>query len=156
MKMISVNRLMLFMLATCLFFTSKTICLDESLMTNFQTKQEYSDDNYSESGEDITEENQRSMNLEELKDWELKNIIKMTAPAVKKVPHSVANLPLRFGRNFQEERSIKPSANLPLRFGRASSGSFQRHTLPFSRRFERAPLVQSPFHSLANLPQRFG
>ncbi|XP_061442517.1 pro-FMRFamide-related neuropeptide VF isoform X1 [Rhineura floridana] len=125
-------------------------------MTSLQSREEYSDDNYSESSEDILEASQRRLNLEELKNWGLKNIIKMSTPTMKKVPNSPANLPLRFGRNLQEERSIKPAANLPLRFGRAYAGSLSRHILPFSHRFERAPLVQSSFHSLANLPQRFG
>ncbi|XP_028606957.2 pro-FMRFamide-related neuropeptide VF [Podarcis muralis] len=150
------NRLILFTLATCLLLASKTFCRDESVMTSLQSREEYSDDNYSESSEDIIEENQRSLNLEELEDWGLKNIIKMRTPTTKKVPNSAANLPLRFGRNFQEERSIKPAANLPLRFGRASAGSLARHTLPLSQRSERAPSVQSSFHSPANLPQRFG
>ncbi|KAJ7322424.1 hypothetical protein JRQ81_018711, partial [Phrynocephalus forsythii] len=136
MNMISVRRFLLFALATNLFLASKTICLDDPLMSNFQSREEYSDDNYSESSEDIIKEKQRSMNLEELKDWELKNIIKMSTPAMKKVPHSKANLPLRFGRNFQEERSIKPAANLPLRFGRSSVGSLSRHTRPFNHRFD--------------------
>ncbi|XP_062978584.1 pro-FMRFamide-related neuropeptide VF [Elgaria multicarinata webbii] len=147
------NRLILFSLATCFLLARETICFDESLITNLQSREEYSDDNYSESSEDIIEEKQRSVNLEELKDWELQNIIKMSTPTIKKVPDSVANLPLRFGRNFQEERSIKPAANLPLRFGRASAGSHSRHPIPVSHRFERAPFVQSSFH---NLPQRFG
>ncbi|XP_061442518.1 pro-FMRFamide-related neuropeptide VF isoform X2 [Rhineura floridana] len=86
-------------------------------MTSLQSREEYSDDNYSESSEDILEASQRRLNLEELKNWGLKNIIKMSTPTMKKVPNSPANLPLRFGRNLQEERSIKPAANLPLRFG---------------------------------------
>lgn len=80
----------------------------------------------------------------------------MSVPTVNKMPNSVANLPLRFGRNIQEERSIKPAANLPLRFGRAFEGVLSSHTLPFARRSDRAPFVQSSVHSLANLPQRFG
>lgn len=101
-----------------------------------------------QSSEDLIEEKQRSVNLEELKDWELKNIVKMSGPAGKVVPSSMANLPLRFGRNFLERRNIKPTANLPLRFGRAF-----RY---FSHSFEKVPSVQSFFHSLANLPEKFG
>uniref|UniRef100_A0A8C6Y060 Neuropeptide VF precursor n=1 Tax=Naja naja TaxID=35670 RepID=A0A8C6Y060_NAJNA len=91
-----------------------------------------------QSNEDLIEEKQRSVNLEELKDWELKNIVKMSGSAGKVVPSSMANLPLRFGRNFLERRNIKPTANLPLRFGR------------------KTPSVQRFFHSLANLPEKFG
>ncbi|XP_039197837.1 pro-FMRFamide-related neuropeptide VF [Crotalus tigris] len=72
------------------------------------------------SNEDLIEEKQRSVNLEELKDWELKNIVKMSGPAGKVVPSSMVNLPLRFGRNFLERRNIKPAANLPLRLGHLS------------------------------------
>uniref|UniRef100_A0ACB8FV50 Uncharacterized protein n=2 Tax=Sphaerodactylus townsendi TaxID=933632 RepID=A0ACB8FV50_9SAUR len=124
-------------------------------MTSLQNREEYSD-RYSESNEDIIEEKPRHLNLDELKDWGLKNIVKMSVPTLNKMPNSVANLPLRFGRNFQEERSIKPAANLPLRFGRAFEDILSSRTLPFTHRFERAPFVQSPIHSLANLPQRFG
>ncbi|XP_058037769.1 pro-FMRFamide-related neuropeptide VF [Ahaetulla prasina] len=127
---------------------SKTICHNESLMTSLRTREENSEKNSSESSEDLIEEKQRSVNLEELKDWELKNIVKMSGPAGKVVPSSMANLPLRFGRNFLERRNIKPTANLPLRFGRAF-----RY---FSHSFEKAPSVQSFFHSLANLPEKFG
>ncbi|XP_033021598.1 pro-FMRFamide-related neuropeptide VF [Lacerta agilis] len=105
---------------------SKTFCRDESVMTSLQSREEYSDDNYSESSEDIIEENKRSLSLEELE--RVKNIIKMSTPTTKKVPNPPVNLPLRFGRNIQEERSIKPAANLPLRFGRASARSLARHT----------------------------
>ncbi|XP_060103989.1 pro-FMRFamide-related neuropeptide VF [Heteronotia binoei] len=154
MRIISVNRFLLFTLASCFLLAPKIICLDEAVMTSLQSREEYSD-NYSESNEDI-EEKQRHLNLDELKNWGLKNIVKMSMPTVNKMPSSVANLPLRFGRNFQEERSIKPAANLPLRFGRAFEGILSSYTLPFTHRFERAPFVQSSIHSLANLPQRFG
>uniref|UniRef100_A0A8D2LB04 Neuropeptide VF precursor n=1 Tax=Varanus komodoensis TaxID=61221 RepID=A0A8D2LB04_VARKO len=137
-KIIPMNTLILFTLVTTLLSASKTICLDGSLMPNLQSKEEYNEDNYYESSEDIIKENQRSVDLEELKHWELQNFMKMTTPTGKKVPDSVANLPLRFGRHFQKERSIKPAANLPLRFGRAPSGNLSRHRLPFSHRFGRS------------------
>ncbi|XP_063158100.1 pro-FMRFamide-related neuropeptide VF [Candoia aspera] len=148
MKVMPVNRAIVVTLATCLLLASKTICHNELLMTSLQSREETSEKNYSESSEDLIEEKQRSVNLEELKDWELKNIVKMSGPAGKVVPSSKANLPLRFGRNFLERRNIKPAANLPLRFGRAF-----KH---FSHSFEKVPSVQSFFHLLANLPQKFG
>ncbi|XP_066485242.1 pro-FMRFamide-related neuropeptide VF [Tiliqua scincoides] len=156
MKIISMDRLTLCAFATCLLLATKTICLDESIMTSLQSREDYSDDTYSESSEDVTEEKQRTLNLDEPKAWGLKNTMKMSAPAVNRLPNPAANLPLRFGRNFQEERSIKPAANLPLRFGRAIAGSLARHPLSFSLRFERAPSIPHSIHSLANLPQRFG
>ncbi|KAK9396343.1 pro-FMRFamide-related neuropeptide VF [Crotalus adamanteus] len=127
---------------------SKTICHNESLMTSLRSREENSEKNSSESSEDLIEEKQRSVNLEELKDWELKNIVKMSGPAGKVVPSSMVNLPLRFGRNFLERRNIKPAANLPLRFGRAF-----RY---FSDSYEKTPSVQSFLRSLANLPEKFG
>ncbi|KAF7237723.1 Gonadotropin inhibitory hormone peptide [Varanus komodoensis] len=90
------NTLILFTLVTTLLSASKTICLDGSLMPNLQSKEEYNEDNYYESSEDIIKENQRSVDLEELKHWELQNFMKMTTPTGKKVPDSVANLPLRY------------------------------------------------------------
>ncbi|NXM73573.1 GNIH protein, partial [Serilophus lunatus] len=102
------------------------------------------------------EEKQRSLNFEEMEDWGSKNIIKMNPFIVNKMPNSAANLPLRFGRNYPEERSIKPFANLPLRFGRAFGGNLLNHAPKVSHRLVRSPLVKSSSQSLLNLPQRFG
>ncbi|NWR72560.1 GNIH protein, partial [Centropus unirufus] len=102
------------------------------------------------------EENQRSLNFEEMKDWGSKNIIKMNPPTLNKMPNSVANLPLRFGRNYPEERSIKPIANLPLRFGRAFGDNIARQVPKVSHRLGRSPYVKSSSQSFLNLPQRFG
>ncbi|NXW40784.1 GNIH protein, partial [Nyctiprogne leucopyga] len=102
------------------------------------------------------EEKQRSLNFEEIEDWGLKNIIKMNPPTANKMSNSVVNLPLRFGRNYPEERSIKPIANLPLRFGRAFGENIPRHASKVSHRLGRSPLVKSSSQSLLNLPQRFG
>ncbi|KAG6939946.1 neuropeptide VF precursor [Chelydra serpentina] len=154
MKIISIKRFILFILAIFGFLTSNTSCLDESAMSSLQSR-DYGD-KYSESSEDILEEKQRSLNFEELKDWGSKNIIKMSTPTVNKMPNSLANLPLRFGRNVQEKRSIKPVANLPLRFGRAFEGSISRCAPNLLPRFSRSPFVKSSIQSLANLPQRFG
>ncbi|XP_067417756.1 pro-FMRFamide-related neuropeptide VF [Emydura macquarii macquarii] len=155
MKIISIRRFILFTLATFVFLTSNTLCLDGSAASSLQSREDYGD-KYSESSEDFLEEKQRSLSFEELKDWGSKNVIKMSTPTVNKVPNLVANLPLRFGRNVQEKRSIKPVANLPLRFGRAFGGSISRCAPNSSHRFGRSPFVKSSTQSLANLPQRFG
>ncbi|NXG51125.1 GNIH protein, partial [Psilopogon haemacephalus] len=102
------------------------------------------------------EEKQRSLNFEEMEDWGSKNSIKTNPPTVYKMPNSVANLPLRFGRNHPEERSIKPIANLPLRFGRAFGENIPRRAAKVSHRPGRSPFVKSASKSLLNLPQRFG
>ncbi|XP_017695681.1 PREDICTED: pro-FMRFamide-related neuropeptide VF [Lepidothrix coronata] len=91
-----------------------------------------------------------------MEDWASKNTIKMNPFTVNKMPNSVANLPLRFGRNYPEERSIKPFANLPLRFGRAFGDNIPNHAPKVSHRLGRSPLVRSSSQSLLNLPQRFG
>ncbi|NXI77951.1 GNIH protein, partial [Rhipidura dahli] len=102
------------------------------------------------------EEKQRSFDFEEMEDWGSKNIIKMNPFAVKKMPDSVANLPLRFGSNNPEERSIKPFANLPLRFGRAFGENIPNQASKVSQRLGRSPFVKGSSQSLLNLPQRFG
>jgi len=91
-----------------------------------------------------------------MKDWGSKNFLKVNTPTVNKVPNSVANLPLRFGRSNPEERSIRPSAYLPLRFGRAFGESLSRRAPNLSYRLGRSPLARSSIQSLLNLPQRFG
>lgn len=102
------------------------------------------------------EEKQRSLNFEEMEDWGSKNIIKMNPFTINKMPNSVANLPLRFGRNYPEKRSIKPFANLPLRFGRAFGENIPNQAPKVSHRLGRSPLVKGSSQSLLNLPQRFG
>ncbi|XP_074842263.1 pro-FMRFamide-related neuropeptide VF [Carettochelys insculpta] len=154
MKILSVKRLILFTLAMFGFLTSNTLCHDASAVSSLQNR-DYGD-KYSESREEFLEEKQRSLNIEELKDWGSKNIIKMSTSTVNKMPHSVANLPLRFGRNTQEKRIIKPVANLPLRFGRAFEGGISSCAPNLLPRFSRSPFLKSSIQSLANLPQRFG
>lgn len=102
------------------------------------------------------EEKQRSLNFEEMGDWGSRDIIKMNPFTASKMPNSVANLPLRFGRNYPEERSIKPFANLPLRFGRAFGENIPNNAPKISHRLGRSPLVKGSSQLLLNLPQRFG
>ncbi|KFQ67818.1 Gonadotropin inhibitory hormone peptides, partial [Phaethon lepturus] len=155
MKVISTKKFILFALATVVFLTSNSICLDELMKSSLQSR-ENDDDKYYKIKDNILEEKQRSLNFEETKDWGSKNSIKMNSPTVSKLPNSVANLPLRFGRNYPEERSIKPIANLPLRFGRAFGDTIPRHAPKVSHRLGRSPHVKSSSQSLLNLPQRFG
>ncbi|XP_010139204.1 PREDICTED: pro-FMRFamide-related neuropeptide VF [Buceros rhinoceros silvestris] len=155
MKVISIKKFILFALATVVFLTSNSMCLDEPVKSSLQSRED-DDNKYYEIEDNILEEKQRSISLEEMKDWASKNTLKMNPPAVNKMPNSVANLPLRFGRNYPEERSIKPIANLPLRFGRAFGENVARHASKVSQRLGRSPLVKSSSQSLLNLPQRFG
>ncbi|NXL93204.1 GNIH protein, partial [Alectura lathami] len=155
MEVMSTQKFILFALATVIFLTSNGLCLDELMKSSLQSKEE-NDDKYYEIKDNILEEKQRSLNFEEMKDWGSKNFIKMNTPTVNKVPNSVANLPLRFGRNYPEERSIKPISYLPLRFGRAFGESVSRRAPNLSYRLERSPLLRGSIQSLLNLPQRFG
>ncbi|NWW52929.1 GNIH protein, partial [Pedionomus torquatus] len=155
MKVISTKEFILFALATGVFLISNSMCLDEPLKSSLQSRED-NDDKYYEIKDNTLEEKQRSLNFEEMKDWGSKNMIKMNPPAVNKMPNSVANLPLRFGRNYPEERSIKPIANLPLRFGRAFAENTPRRAPKVSYRLGRSPLLKNSRQSLLNLPQRFG
>ncbi|NWS66530.1 GNIH protein, partial [Crotophaga sulcirostris] len=155
MKVISTKKFILFALAMVVFLTTNSMCLDEQMKSILQSRED-DDPKYYEIKDNILEENQRSLNFEEMKDWGSKNILKMNPPTVNKMPNSVANLPLRFGRNYPEERSIKPIANLPLRFGRAFGDSIPRHAPKVSHRLGRSPHVKSSSQSFLNLPQRFG
>ncbi|KFQ18752.1 Gonadotropin inhibitory hormone peptides, partial [Merops nubicus] len=151
MEAISSKTFILFALGTVVFLQSTSMCLDEPMNSSLRTTED-NDDKYYENKDNILEEMQRSLNFEEMKDWGSKNIIKMNPPTVSKMPNSVANLPLRFGRNYPEERSIKPIANLPLRFGRA----FGEQAPKVSHRLGRSPLAKSSSQSLLKLPQRLG
>ncbi|XP_071417354.1 pro-FMRFamide-related neuropeptide VF [Pithys albifrons albifrons] len=155
MKEISTKKFNLLAVATVIFLTSNSMCLTELMKSSLQNRED-NDEKYYKVKDDILEEKQRSLNFEEMADWGSKSIIKMNPFTVNKMPNSVANLPLRFGRNYPEERSIKPFANLPLRFGRAFGENIPNHAPKVSHRLGRSSLVKSSSQSLLNLPQRFG
>ncbi|KAM7035947.1 pro-FMRFamide-related neuropeptide VF [Passerculus sandwichensis] len=155
MKVISTKKFILFALATVIFLTSNSMCLNEAMKSRLQSREDNDDKDY-EIKDNILEEKQRSLNFEEMEDWGSKDIIKMNPFTASKMPNSVANLPLRFGRNYPGERSIKPFSNLPLRFGRAFGENIPNHSPRVSHRLERSPLVKGSSQSLLNLPQRFG
>ncbi|NXP38436.1 GNIH protein, partial [Leiothrix lutea] len=154
MKVIS-TKLNLLALAMVVFLTSNSMCLNELMKSRLQSRED-SDDKYYEIKDNILEEKQRSLNFEEMEDWGSKDVIKMKPFTASKMPNSVANLPLRFGRNYPEERSIKPFANLPLRFGRAFGENIPNDAPKVSHRLGRSPLVKGSSQLLLNLPQRFG
>ncbi|XP_062478547.1 pro-FMRFamide-related neuropeptide VF [Pezoporus occidentalis] len=148
------SRLLISSPAIVVFQTSNTMCLDELMKSSLQSTEDDADKYYKI--KDVLEEKERSLNFEEMKDWGSKNILKMNPSTINKMPNSAANLPLRFGRGYPEERSIKPIANLPLRFGRAFGDNIPRHAPEVSHRPGRSPLVKSSSQSLLNFPQRFG
>ncbi|XP_021486759.1 pro-FMRFamide-related neuropeptide VF [Meriones unguiculatus] len=142
MEIISSKRFILLALVTSSLLTSNIFCTDELMMPHFHSKE--SEGKYSQPREIPKEEKERSVSFQELKDWGAKNVIKMGPAPANKVPHSAANLPLRFGRTAEEEKSPRAQANmvagtvsrvpsLPQRFGRTArcapktmSGSLQR------------------------------
>ncbi|XP_053465223.1 pro-FMRFamide-related neuropeptide VF [Nycticebus coucang] len=134
MEIISSKQFILLTLATSSLLTSNILCTDELMISNLHSKENY--DKYSEPRGYPKGEKERNLNFEELKDWGTKNVIKMSTSMVNKMPHSAANLPLRFGRTTEEEQSTGAIANLPLRFGRSRKASISR--------------------CVPNLPQRFG
>ncbi|KAM5204623.1 pro-FMRFamide-related neuropeptide VF [Hipposideros larvatus] len=152
MKAISSKRFILWILATSSLFTSNIFCADELMKSSLHSKENY--DKYSEPRGDLTGEKKRSLNFEELKDWDPKNVIKISPPAVNKMPHLGANLPLRFGRTVEEERSTDPMANLPLRFGRNTEDSLARHVPNLPQRFGRRATAMSITEALKDLLQQ--
>ncbi|XP_037371652.1 pro-FMRFamide-related neuropeptide VF [Talpa occidentalis] len=152
MEVISSKRFILLTLATSTLLTSNIFCADELMVSNFHSKENY--DKYSELTGDPKGKKERSLNFEELKDWGPGNIIKMSASAVNKMPHSAANLPLRFGRTMRQG-STGETANLPLRFGRYMKESILRRVPNLPQRFGRtarvtktlSDLLQQPMHS---------
>ncbi|XP_059112643.1 pro-FMRFamide-related neuropeptide VF isoform X1 [Peromyscus eremicus] len=147
MEIISSKQFILLILATSSLLTSNIFCSDELMMPRFHSKE--NDDKYSQPRGIPEGEKERSVSFQELKDWGAKNVIKMSPAPANKVPHSAANLPLRFGRTT-EERSPRAWANmeagtlshvpsLPQRFGRTTARSIPK-TL--------SCLLQRSLHSL--------
>nr|XP_058931041.1 pro-FMRFamide-related neuropeptide VF [Kogia breviceps] len=152
MEIISSKQFILLTLATSSLLTSNIFRSDESMLPNLHSKKNY--DKYSEPRGDLRWEKERSLNFEELKDWGPKNIIKMSTPAVNKMPPSVANLPLRFGRTMEEEKSTGAMANPPLRFGSNTEDSISRRVPNLPQRFGRTTVAKSVTKALSDLLQQ--
>uniref|UniRef100_A0A8C3VL35 Pro-FMRFamide-related neuropeptide VF n=1 Tax=Catagonus wagneri TaxID=51154 RepID=A0A8C3VL35_9CETA len=152
MEIISSKRLILLTLAASSLLTSNIFCTDELMLPSRHSKNNY--DTYSEPRGDSKWEKERSLNLEELKDWDPKNVIKMSTPAVNKMPPSAANLPLRFGRTMKEERSTGAMASLPLRFGRNTGDSMSRWVPNLPQMFGRTTIAKSITKTLGDLLQQ--
>ncbi|XP_037693541.1 pro-FMRFamide-related neuropeptide VF [Choloepus didactylus] len=151
MEIMSSKRFILLILATSSLLTSNTFCANELMMSNFCGKE--TSNKYPEPRGDSKEEKEGSLNFGELKDWGPKYAIKVSTPAVNKMPHSAANLPLRFGRAMEEERSSGSRANLPLRFGRNMEGRISRHVPNLPQRFGRTASAKSVTKALSNFLQ---
>ncbi|KAM6152784.1 pro-FMRFamide-related neuropeptide VF [Erethizon dorsatum] len=152
MEIISSKRFILLTLATSILLTSNIFYADELTMGHRHSNENY--DKCSEPRGTPKGEKERSFSFQELKDWGPKNVIKMRTPAVNKMPHSAANLPLRFGRTMKEERRPGGSVNLPLRFGRNMEASISRHVPNLPQRFGRMTTAKSASKTLSTLFRR--
>lgn len=70
------------------------------------------------------------------------------------MPQLAANLPLRFGKTMDEERSTDGMANLPLGFGRNTAESLARHVPNLPQRFGRTTTAMSVTETLRDLLQQ--
>ncbi|XP_057589505.1 pro-FMRFamide-related neuropeptide VF [Hippopotamus amphibius kiboko] len=150
MEIISSKRFILLTLAISRL-TSNIFCTDESIMPNLHSKKNY--DKHSKPRGDLGWEKERSLNFEELKGWGPKNVIKMSTPAVNKMPPPAANLPLRFGRTMAEERSTGAMPKPPLRFGRNREDNISRRVPNLPQRFGRTTVAKSVTKTLSDLLQ---
>ncbi|XP_043821124.1 pro-FMRFamide-related neuropeptide VF [Dromiciops gliroides] len=151
MEIISLKPFVVFILATSILLASRSVCADESVMSNLHDWEHY--DEYLKPIGHPNEKKQRSLNPEELWQWDSNMIHKGQNPMTYKITQPMPHLPLRFGRSFEEERSVEPVANLPLKFGRNFNGGISRRIPNLPQRFGRAA-VQSVMGSSIHLPQR--
>nr|AEF16016.1 gonadotropin-inhibitory hormone precursor [Phodopus sungorus] len=144
MEIISSKRFILLTLATSSLLTSNIFCTEELMMPHFHSKEK--EDKYSQPTGISKGEKERSVSFQEVKDWGAKNVIKMSPAPANKVPHSAANLPLRFGRTLEEDRSTRARTNmeartlsrvpsLPQRFGRTTARSIPKTLSHLLQRF---------------------
>ncbi|XP_012879884.1 PREDICTED: pro-FMRFamide-related neuropeptide VF [Dipodomys ordii] len=152
MEIISSKRFILLILATSSLLTSNIFCANELRISHHYSKENY--DKYSEPSGTPNGRKERSINFQELKDWGPKNVIKTNTPAANKMPHSAANLPLRFGRTMKETRSPGETASLPLRFGRNMEASILRCVPNLPQRFGRMTTAKSVTKTLSDLLPR--
>ncbi|XP_069502848.1 pro-FMRFamide-related neuropeptide VF [Ambystoma mexicanum] len=155
MEMVSLSRLMVFTLSAFIVLAAQILGLDDAARSQLYG-QEGDQENFSESNEDIFEETQRGVNSGEDKDGGVKSIIKMSVPWISRMPQAAANLPLRFGRSFLDERNINAAAYLPLRYARAFEERIPKSVPNLPQRFGRYLSSKRAIQPLANLPQRFG
>ncbi|XP_020848913.1 pro-FMRFamide-related neuropeptide VF [Phascolarctos cinereus] len=151
MEIISLKPFVILTLATSILLASKSICADESMMSNLHDWEHY--DEYLKPIGRPKEKKQRSLSPAELWQWGSNTIHKMQTPITYKIPQAMPPLPLRFGRSSGEERSAEPVANLALRFGRNFNGGILRRIPNLPQRFGRAA-VKSVKESIIHWPQR--
>ncbi|XP_036616367.1 pro-FMRFamide-related neuropeptide VF [Trichosurus vulpecula] len=151
MEIISLKPFVILTLATSILLASKSVCADESMMSNLHDWERY--DEYLKPIGYPKEKKQKSLNPAELWQWGSNTIHKVQTPITYKIPQLMPRLPLRFGRSFEEERSVEPVANSPLRFGKNFNGGISRRIPNLPQRFGRAA-VKSVKESIIHLPQR--
>ncbi|XP_069815811.1 pro-FMRFamide-related neuropeptide VF [Dendropsophus ebraccatus] len=145
MGRLSSCNIMLFSVCTFSILFAFSLCSEETTATNLDIEDKY--DDLFESREDF--QPQRNINSNEYRHLVPKSLSDMTPPLKYS---SFPNL----GREFLEERGLKPAANLPLRFGRASDDKVGKSIPNLPLRFGRYIPGKASIQSAANLPQRFG
>ncbi|XP_072506335.1 pro-FMRFamide-related neuropeptide VF [Notamacropus eugenii] len=148
MEIISLKSFVVLTLATSILLASKSVCADESVMSNLHDWERY--DEYLKTLGHPKEKKQRSLHPAELWKWGSNTIHNLQTQMPYKIPQSMPRLPLRFGRSFEKERSVEPTINLPLRFGRNFDGGLSRRIPNLPQRFGREAVKESTIH----MPQR--
>ncbi|XP_004702784.1 pro-FMRFamide-related neuropeptide VF [Echinops telfairi] len=151
MEMIASTRFVVLALATASLLASSIFCADDFAMHHLHSRENA--DKRAEHRGNPKGDREGSFHLEELKDWDPKGIPKMSLPAVNRIPHAAANLPLRFGRAM-EGGGVGPMTTLPLRFGRNMKGSILRRVPNLPQRFGRTVAVKSVTGTLSDLIQQ--
>uniref|UniRef100_A0A4X2JU47 Pro-FMRFamide-related neuropeptide VF n=2 Tax=Vombatus ursinus TaxID=29139 RepID=A0A4X2JU47_VOMUR len=151
MEIISLKPFVILILATSILLASKSVCAGESVMSNLHDWEHY--DEYLKPLGHPKEKKQRSLDPAELWQWGSNTIHKVQTPITYKIPQVMPHLPLRFGRSYEEERSAEPVANLELRFGRNFDGGISRRIPNLPQRFGRAA-GKSVEESIIHLPPR--
>uniref|UniRef100_F6TB25 Pro-FMRFamide-related neuropeptide VF n=1 Tax=Monodelphis domestica TaxID=13616 RepID=F6TB25_MONDO len=152
MEIISSKRFVILTLATSILLASESVCADESVMSNLCNWEHYNE--YLKPRDHPKEKKQKSLPLEEHQHWGSNTIYKVRNLKLNKIPQLMPHPPLRFGRSFEEERSIESVANLPFRFGRNLDGGISRRIPNLPQRFGRAA-VKGMMESTNNSPQKF-
>ncbi|KAM8980937.1 pro-FMRFamide-related neuropeptide VF [Sarcophilus harrisii] len=169
MEIISLKSFVGLTLATSALLASRSVCADESVISNLRDREHY--DEYLKVCSDIRrlaapagtvvaslaslighpkEKKQRDVNSEELQQWGSNTIPKVQNPKMYKMSWV---MPLRYGSFLEEDRSVEPVANLPLRLGWNFDGGISRRIPNLPQRFGRAA-VKSIMGSMVHLPQR--
>ncbi|XP_051818274.1 pro-FMRFamide-related neuropeptide VF [Antechinus flavipes] len=176
MEIISLKSFVVLTLATSILLASRSVCADESVISNLCDREHY--DEYLKVCSDIRGlaapagtvvaslasfvafliTAHRTPQRGETKGCQLLRATAMGFQHIPKVQNSKMYklpqlMPLRYCSFFEEFRSVEPVANLPLRLGWNFDGAISRRIPNLPQRFRRAA-VKSIMGSMVCLPQR--